>query len=363
MTQVSRPDGSGRRQTDVLMVMVYPCGKDIVLRRKFDWSYVWPEKATTSLIGGDEKAELSARHLSSVFYENWMDEDFGALDDLIEKWNNPTERDTNGGWKLDVCRNAFLNSSSEIWTLKGSLQRIQRWREFNPKSAEAVVAEAQYWVAYAWHIRGRETSGEVDPVAIRVFGERMKRAEKILKDSKGFASANPLWYEAYLDIAIATKRDEEFIENLYTEAIRRHPYFQPLYLDMAKYWAPRSREKANWEKVDEVVNQAVALTHDIDGISNYALLYAQINDLQKYEFNIFQDSFVSWTKMKDSFEDLVQHYPSSDNLNEFAAFACQAGDKETFLTIRAKILNRIVPYKWPGNYSLDLCDHRFMKYT
>ena len=358
LARVLRPEGSGIQQTNILMVMVYPCGKEIVQRRKFDWPYVWPEKRPS---GENEGRQLSVAHPWRAFHENLEEEDFAALDGLMTKWNNPRERDDNGEWKLDSFRSVFVNFSSQGRDWKGDLQRIKKWRELNPKSVGAAIAESKYWAAYAWHIRGNETRINDDPVAIRVFGERMQRAEQVLKDAKDFGADNPLWYEAYLDIAVATKRDDKFIEALFNEAIRKHPYFQPLYLDMAKHWAPRLGDGADWKNVDEVIKQAASNTADMDGISNYALLYAQISDLQKFEFDLFEDSYVLWPKMRDAFEELVKRYPSADNLNEFAAFACRAGDKSAFLNIRPKIINRIVPNKWPGNYSYDLCDHRFLQ--
>lgn len=361
LSRVMRPSGLARQETDCLMAMVYPCGQGTVLRRKFAWHYAWPEKKAGTSGSENDQVEMSEARPWLAFKANLDEEDFAALDTLIQKWNDPKARDQDGEWKLDGFRSVFLRYSSVNRDWKGDLQRIKRWREFNSKSAGAAIAEAKYWVSYAWHIRGNETTTQADPVALRVFGERMRRAEQVLKDAREFAADNPLWYEAYLDIAAATRRDEKFTEALFNEAIRRHPYFQPLYLGMSRYWAPYSGDTADWKKVDDVIKQAVSNTADMDGTGNYALLYAQISDVQKLEFDLFQDSRVSWEKMRDSFEDLVKRYPSNDNLNEFAAFACRANDKGAFLNIRPKINNRIVPKKWPGNYSCDLCDHRFMQ--
>lgn len=364
-SRVLRPNGLKSQQTDMLVVMIYQSGKSAKLARKFDWTYMWPEQPEKAKVEVSENTNLVTEQPWRAFYQNLEEEEFGALDMLMQKWNTPTERDSNGKWKLDSYRTVFVSYSSGKRDWKADLQQIRKWREFNPKSVGAAIAEAKYWVAYAWNIRGDETSmdEDVDPVAIRIFGERMQRAEKVLIGSKDFASSSPLWYEAYLDIAVATKRDERFIEALFSEAIHKHPFFQPLYLDMTKYWVPRSGYKSDWVKADEVIRLAAENTSSMDGTGNYAMLYAQISYLQKYEFDIFQDSKVSWGKMRDSFEGWVERYPSVDNLNEYAAFACRANDRDTFVKIRARIINRINPNKWPGNYSYDLCDHRFMQHS
>lgn len=361
IARVRRPQGLMAQKTDVLKIFVYQSVKDVILKQKFDFPVLWAGKSISSADEADEHEELSAAGPWRAFQWSLEEEDWEALDELIKKWNNPKERDGSGEWKLNGFRSVFVNYSSKGRDWKGDLLHIKKWRDFNPKSAGAAIAEAKYWAAYAWHIRGNDTGAQTDPVALRVFGERMQRAEQILKDAKDFSADTPLWYEAYLDIAVATKRDEKFIEALFSEAIRRQPYFQPLYLDMAKYWASRFAVAVDWNKADEVIKQAASNTESMDGAGNYAMLYAQLDELQEFEYSLFENGDVSWIKLRDAFEDLVKRYPSIENLNKFAAFSCQAGDKDTFLKIRPKIINRILPNMWPGNYSYDLCDRRFMQ--
>ncbi len=363
-TQVIRPQGTGKLYTDYLYVMVYSCGKETVLKAKLSWQYIWPESPSrTSRNAVVAPDNLVASHPALAIRRNFEDEDYSALDELLGEWNNPKVRDQNGEWKLDSFRSVFLNYSDGTRDWKNDLRRITEWRKFNPKSAGGAIAESKYWIAYAWHIRGCECNVNPDPVAVKVFRKRMKKAEEILIDSKVFASNNPLWYEAYLDIAVATKRKRTFTEKLFVEGIRKHPYFQPLYFEMAKYWSPNYGGRTDWNEINKVVIKAVTLTKEIDGKANYALLYAQIDSIQKLEFDIFQDSSVLWSRMKASFDELIERYPSSDNINDFAAYACRAGDKSTYLNLRVKMKNSYEPNKWPSNYSLDMCDHTFMQST
>lgn len=353
--KVYKPIGFGQLMTDYLAIMVNRCSGQQELARKFDWPYVWSESLSAQPVRA-----YPDRY--GAFFYSLSEEDFAALDALLEKWNNPNERDEDGNWKLESFRYAADYPGKRVdW--RENLRRIQRWRNYNPRSPGAAIAEAKYWAAYAWHIRGDESNHDVDPVAMKAFNERMMRAEQILISSRGFASSNPLWYETYLNISIDKKRDDEFIAHLFNEGVRKHPYFQPLYFDMAKRWCLCSGETSDWEKVDGVVNLAVTLTTANDGTINYALLYAQIIGQQKIEFDPFQDSLVSWPKMRESFKELVKRYPSPGRLNEFAAYACRAGDKETYFGIRPKIQGQIEGPWWPSNYSIDLCDHRFMQYS
>lgn len=363
-----RPAGLHSSRTDTLMVLVYQPNTSPLLRAKFEWHHLWPaiSAAASEMSFGDmiiNDADLSKQAQEwAIFHDNLEEEDFAALDLLMEKWNTPKERDQNGDWKLDGYR-LVLGEATDRSALEGKLQRILRWKKANPKSAGAAIAEARYWAGYAWRVRGCrcKEGSDVDPVAMKVFRERMQRAEQALLDAREFATGNPLWYETYLEIAIDSGYSGQFIDNLFAEAIRKHPLFQPLYVAMAGYWAPWNGSNADWEKVDTLVNLAVSLTSDTDGQDNYAWLYAQISAQHSMEVDILKDSQVSWPRMRESFKALTKRYPSADNLNEFAAFACRAGDKNTYLNVIAKIQGRIAPNKWPNNYSVDLCNRRFMQ--
>jgi hypothetical protein len=359
--QVLRPQEVKSPHAEFLVIWIYQRSGTRILTRKFDWPFIWPELSANSSGGAAEQGtDGGINNSGEVFGENLREEDFAALDALLEKWNKPEERDQDGLWKLigiwDAC---YSLNQGKGW--KESLHYYEKWREFNLESPGAAIAESNYWAGFAWSIRGGETNSEADPVAMKIFTERMERAEQILIDSRKSSSNNPLWYDAYLSLAIATKRDDKFTEALFDEGISKHPYYQPLYFKMAKHWAPRSGENANWRKVEDVVNRAVALTSGSDGTSNYARLYSWVSNQQKIEFNLFQDSLVSWPKMRNSFEELVKRYPSPNNLNEYAVFACRAGDKDAYLKVRVELQGRVLLYKWPTNYSLDVCDHIFMQ--
>ncbi len=361
-TQVLRPPGLKESQTAALLVYLWSPHDKHALKAKFDWVHTWPElSADTTNTPSNNLFDLYQPDSISIFYGNLRDDDFAAMDALMHKWNNKDERDEDGLWQLNGFWVACTMRIQDLG--KESLTYFQKWRKSNPKSTGAAIAESSYWMHSAWSIRGRAADHDVDPVAMKVFTERSGRAEQILKDSKAFSTDNPLWYMAYLDLAIATKREDQFIQALFNESISKHPYYQPLYVLMTQHWLPITGEKANWQKVEELVSQATSLISNKDDASIYARIYSNIGYRQKIEFNLFKESFASWPTMRDSFESLVKQYPSANNLNEFAVYACRASDKDTYLKIRAQIRGHELPRKWPSNYSLDMCDHMFMQHV
>lgn len=354
-TRVLRPAGLEKPETAFLTVWFYECGKNISSRFKFEWTFTWPlQPVKPGNVDADKKPW-------GVFYENMEDLDYEALDLLMEKWNDSKQRDINGEWKLDGYRGAiYLYSDNR--NLKEYFEFAEGWKKTNPKSVGAVIAEASYWHTYAWKIRDYKNEQDEDPVALKIFNDRLKRADQLLLRTKKYASNNPLWYKYSLQTAIALKKNISTINGIFNEAVIKYPNYQPLYEEMNNYWAP-TQGKANWSKVDEIINLAVDKTAKVEGEANYAWLYSQVFDQQRIEFDVFRYSNVSWKRMKGSYEELVQRYPSAYNLNRFAMFACKAEDKATFLNLRPRIRDNIIKEAWPSNYSVDLCDHRFMSYS
>lgn len=362
VAQVQRPRGWSQINTDFLQVMVYPCGKEMYFRHKFAWAHSWPAIQATIPGEGADDPDLGSSNPELVFYMNMVEEEFAALDMLLEKWNNPKERDVDGNWKL----NGFGGALGRLFQAKDwgeSIEFIRKWQKANFRSAGAAIAEARYWMSYASRIRGEDARQDVPQVVMNLYRDRMMRSEQALIKAKKFSMNNPLWYKTYLDVALASGHDGKFAEAVYENGIRRHPYFQPIYLSMVKYWLPIQGKEAHWDKVDALVSQAVTLTSEIDGRANYARIYAHISSLLEIEIDIFKESFASWNKLKLSFDELVAPYPSASNLNEYAIFACRAGDGEVFLRIRQKLTDRVLAAKWPSNYSIDLCDRKFMRFS
>ena len=65
--------------------------------------------------------------------------------------------------------------------------------------------------------------------------------------------------------------------------------------------------------------------------------------------------------MKAGFDDWVRHYPDSKwNLNNYARFACDAGDKEIFLTLRKQLASEkaIDRAAWDKT-RIEVCDAKF----
>ena len=77
----------------------------------------------------------------------------------------------------------------------------------------------------------------------------------------------------------------------------------------------------------------------------YARIYWFASQTQ-FQNAIFTDSLVTWSRMKDGFEDIIKRYPDAWNLNNYAKFACLAQDKPKTREILERADFTIVPEAW-----------------
>lgn len=348
-----RPHGASDKKTDVVLVKLFASSEDYPAAvRAIPYPVEWP--ATTS------PSRFPEPTLPENLRWNLGERDYRAIESLILGWSTLRERDADGRWKLEIlfeaCERYFRTLSSDQ-----SSAYLKAWRNRIKDSVGAALIEAFEVAGQADKIRGPQWRRSRDPLALKMFKERIEKARALLLASKRYAGVVPVWYAAYLQILVSAEANESEIHAALDEAVERHPEYLPIYAAVTRYWAPPYGAKHHWSAVDETIQRAVQATHNFEGTSAYARLYADISDQQPTEFDLFRDSQAAWPLMKRSFEDLIARFPSPSNLNQYAAFACRVGDKSAFLSLYPRINGRIVADVWPSNYSHDLCRQRYLQ--
>lgn len=238
------------------------------------------------------------------------------------------------------------------------LARIDDLKKQFPNKAFVALAEVNYWTSYAWNARGSGLASSVTQDGWILFRERLEKAENILLDSKPYASSLPLWYEDMIVVQRALNRSPEDMNKTFLEGAKKYRTFHNIYFTMINYFSPKWG--GSWETVDNLVNWSVENTKDIDGSSMYARLYWVVSGDLQPGTGLFKDTRASWPKMKKGFKDMMIRYPNSKwNLNNFAQFACMAGDKNTFLTLRRQIGTNVLNDAWSQNLPIELCEMKF----
>lgn len=361
VVKVLGPYGLNAQRSDLITAHFYQNRQAFSLFRSASWPHAWPSITPQDYEPSKGRSLENPIHGSiRAFATPLRDDDFAAVDTLVDNWSQTGERDTDGNWRLASFTEAVRADMARM-DLKEGIKRIRKWKRLNPQSTGASVAEANYWIDCALREQNVDDGLKFDKSAKKLFHQHIIAAEKALNSSKAYGVNNPIWYDASLRLALVSRKKGRIVEKLFEEAVSRHPRYLPLYLQMIDYQTFGS--KNYFVAINELANKAISSTSDTDGISSFARIYSHITYAHPFQLDLFKDGVIAWPKMKVGLQDLIDRYPSLGNLNMFAMFACRAGDRGAYQNIRPRIIHSILADLWPSNTSLDLCDQRFLKYS
>ncbi|SRR6266481_909880 len=286
----------------------------------------------------------------------WNNESW--LDGVVNEWKNPKCILDDGRPMLGALKYAYesIFDTQTDWSV--SLSRVEYLKKKYPNTAFVALAEADYWTNYAWDARGGGFASSVTPDGLKLFRERLEKAEKVLIDSRSYASQLPGWYDEMIIVQSALGRPEDERDQTFLEATRKYKYYYPTYITMMNYLSPKWG--GSWGTVENLIKWSVDNTKEMDGSSMYARLYSSTATRLPPGVDLFKETQAKWPKMKQGFEDMMARHPKSKwNLNNFAKFACMANDKKTFLMLRRQMGKDVMDAAWPQNTSLDLCETKF----
>ncbi len=234
--------------------------------------------------------------------------------------------------------------SEALW--QNQHQLLLEWRKKSPQSVTAEIALASFFVERGWAIRGKGYANTVKTEAWRDFQESIATARKHLEGATPAAKNDPGWYGAMLRVGLAQGWEPDQFEPIYREGIQKHPLYLPLYFNASSYFAPRWYGSA--AALRAFVEESVAATRSRLGET----LYARLN-WSVWTPEMFRNGQADWPRMKAGFERVVADYPDPWNVNNFAKFACVAGDAPTVFELAKKIGDKPIEAAWgsPEYYS------------
>ena len=334
-------------QTSNVVILASARGVYPIYRKVVELPVQWPS-SNYSWIHGAYPSMAIVSALGAGDYED--------IDRILTYWIDENKYDKNGDWRIDQFYETFRAYFEH--DRDATLGYIRKWRKAVPESRAAALAEASYWVVYASNLRGYIAPGKtVDKDVLRVMQQYDGQAKKILNQSIPIAKNTPIWHWLQLKIAIDGNMSAPVINKIFDDSVQAFPQYQRLYNTMVAYLVAEGG-KQRWAQINDVADRVQKATL-ASSTGGYAKLVSEVGMLA-YDFvpNIYSAKIASWSRAKDSWAALIISYPTPYNMNQFAAQACKANDKDTLLTLLGRIGDRIVPEAWPANYSADLCKRR-----
>ncbi len=210
-------------------------------------------------------------------------------------------------------------------------EHIKNWMERYPKSITALIASVFHDLIDDVHVGtmnsyaliSRAFDSTLQPKNVAVPKDAVARAERRLVDAKPNDASYPFWhvYLAKLRTILGHPK-QEFLSQV-LEGLDIEPDFALAEM-AANYFLPKWHGDATQlEAYAAVVTERLKAQH---GSGVYVRIYWQAFKAQ-YEYDLFKRSNVDWQRMKPAINDLLTKFPSPENTNIGALFACLAGDR------------------------------------
>ena len=269
--------------------------------------------------------------------------------------NNP--RTADGRYELFL----YVGAMREWFEMQGEefdskwRNTFKRWETEIPDSPLVPIFRAMQMNASAWKARGHGFNSTVSEEGRLLFSERAERAWLMIKDAKARSDKLPIWYEAAITFGADAGLTNEVLRPLFEEGIGKFPGYHGIYFaytrELTPLWGGEYADAAKF------IKKQVAASSNLEGEVLYARLFWLVDQYQNQPMEFFAESGVEWPKMRSGFERLMRDYPESRwNHANFAAFACRAGDNQTFRQLRKQLDTDQFEAAVPPWLSLDICE-------
>lgn len=259
--------------------------------------------------------------------------EFAELEKRGSETRNAQWTFADGTWRIVEFYRAFDPRREEpdsMWRLHEAIHKA--WVEAYPESTTARVAEAAFWVEYAWQARGHGSAGEVTAEGRRLFAERLAAAQAALDASASLKERCPVWFVVQMRVALGLGWPRDRYDRLYLEAKAFAPGCWHFDTARANFLLPRwFGKRGEWEADAE----RQAMQPGSLGAAGYARVVASVSG---YYDDLIRETRLSWPLAKEGFAALVRDYPESRGLlNVAARAACDARDREFAAPLFARI--------------------------
>lgn len=316
--------------------------------------------AGTSLDALLAQPELAARDaVTQASASAFMAGDFATIERYADEARSRALRTPSGLWVsglvgsgIDEVANFHSVRDDAAWDALEAIGR--RWLAAYPQSTTAQVAYGQLLQNRAWFYRGG--GGYADSVSdaqFAAFHRQVEKSRKYLSSVRASASADPLWYLQYLAaLRLGDVADRAEFEHVFDASIRRFPDYFPLYFEAVTYYFPKWNGDA--AEVEDFARRVMRGRDERSGRMLYARIYWYASQSQ-FKGRLFERSAVVWDDMRAGFRTILADFPDPWNVNNYARFACLAGDREALREAFQRIAGKPLAAAWDSREQYRAC--------
>jgi len=297
---------------------------------------------------------------------------FSQLNELVLTYQETEEKTSNGVWKLRYVYDGIskLTRIKMTTSKRNQLEELAlKYIETYPDSSVGYLIYTDMLINHAWMYKEKPYSYYIRYP--KKYHPQISKAKDTLNhDIKAF-SQDPHWYELMLLIAREEKWSRIEFTRFLNQAIKQFPDYLGIYIAAVGYLLPNpfyhdlefelevnrypENKKNHEEEIDRLALNALNDTNNKFRRGMYARIYWYVLSRSSLNKPLFKKSTVNWKQMKTSFKDIIQQYPVQWNINNFARFACLAGDPVTTFKLINQIKGEANMLAWQEQSFFERC--------
>jgi hypothetical protein len=280
--------------------------------------------------------------------------DYATLDRMLHPQSGELADLDDGSSRLSGVVAGLTDLFESQQTLDTALSHLADWRKLRPESDGPDLVETILLRTWAWSVRGHGVAKSVSPQQWALFAHRQEMAAAALEDAERKERPSPVWFELALALGSEGSTHTTELRTLFDEGRALFPDYYQLHAGMLRALQPR------WGGSYGAVDNFIAEMARADGPQMYARLYSMFAFIEGDDTDLFDEAHAKWPAMKEGLQALMRRYPQSETLrNWYAAFACRAGDAETYHQARIAMKSTVV-WAWTAKYSVKTCDAKLL---
>jgi hypothetical protein len=275
---------------------------------------------------------IAAQEYDAEIKEMFLNNRFKELDERADAFRASKERQTNSVlWKLTAVYEAlaYVDGAGEMdeagWELR--VGKFRQWIKEEPRSMTARVGLAYILLHYAWGVKGGGAPGSLSKEKMDKYHSLFDESRKVLTEAQKLPTQCPEWYMIMLYVGLGQEWSLDQYDAVFNEAVAFEPDYFSYYDAKARYLLPAWYGKeGDWERYADEISRK---TGGKKGPVIYWYICMQVKDYYD-ESRYFQDTKVSWEKMKEGYRNSEGLYGvNARDMNSFCLMACLAKDKQT----------------------------------
>lgn len=342
----------------------------------FSITFLWPS-ASFADTDADQRNKVTNEVVNA-----WEKNDFKTLEQLENKYINPSETTTSGKRLLAIYDRALrgvisirpvelsrrinlipntqyqktneemngpdLPNYPEVNKKWSDIEnKLKKWKEQYPTSPNPIIAQSHYYINKAWYFRGKRWAKYVHEYAWPIYYENLNLAKNLLNSTKNISQNNPIWYDQMISILGAESASRGEIEAIIADTLKKgQGYPMPLY-GALHFMQPRWG--GSYEAMKKFAVQANQETYKEEHGEIYARLYWNFIADSPDEINstFFQRTGADWSLLDKSFKIMIRDHPAPRNYSGYALFSCMANDIKKSKALLIKAGTKIYAEQWP----------------